>query len=557
MQHRDDLTQPQIHRLAAHLTFDEHGLDPYWAVVSQFEPDLDGLELTYAGEDYRIGTAAYWQGKIAARPSDSIDGGLYEYKIGVWSKDGIESKGADFTFRPGFSPATHVDSGDEIGGIPSDLPESIRVQVEASNLPRLDVLGLLQSLADAIDIDPDYFRADGLHEFSSIYGLETYLRLDRAAAIENVVGQDGILEDIAQFSSGQGQGEHKWDHEEITGHYETVALDPASWGRLIPEQDLAKRLKCYQPANPRSEGSDDPLSHHKIETQYWSGYYSDHSISWNEYHDAVAELRQTALSALSWAGLETGPRSDIWVADAYWEPEPTRETVAIPENPIPEEAAKSERRAQDALVDPDISEAEFNVIDALRKHGGAHVDTIASLADRSRSSVYRALEQFQGLITSHNGDVQWRDEVVKQQINEVVSRWRKSASSVVDSLQAIAERANPFKHDGRGNEPGPVARWLSTQPIELLEQHPSIRLQVTEPMASARLRKVLEAGVEAAERSGMLTTHFERARINWIDADGQEHDNWVVAPRRGTEEQVVLTKEFVEKPDPDGVFLHR
>jgi len=557
MQHRDDLTQPQIHRLAAHITWAEHGLDPYWAVVSAFEPELEGEQLVYAGEDYRIDTATYWEGKIAARPQDSIAGGLYEYKIGVWSDDGVESKGADFTFRPGFSPATHVDSGDEIDGIPGDLPDSIRVQVEASNLPRLDVVGLLQALASAIGVDPQYFDPAETHEYSSIYGLETYLRLDRDVAIENIVGSDGVLEDIAQFSSGQGRGEHKWDHEEITGHYETVALDPDSWARLISGQELAKRLKCYQPANPRSEGSDDPLSHHKLETQYWSGYYSSHSIDWDEYHSAVAELRQTALAALSWAGLDIGPRSDIWVADAYWEPEPTRETVAIPANPIPQEAAKSQRRAQDALVDPDISEAEFDVVDALRRQGGAHVGTIASLADRSRSSVYRALQQFDGLLSVHNGEISWRDDIVQQQLDEVISRWKQTASSVVDSLQAIAERASPFEHDGRGDQPGPVARWLSQQPIELLEQRPFIRLQVTEPMPSVRLREILEAGLEAAERSGMLTKYLEQARIDWVDADGAEHDNWVVAPRRGVDGRVVLTKEFVEEPDPDGVFLHR
>ena len=32
----------QVHRLGAKLLFDEHGLSPYWGMVSVFDPALEG-----------------------------------------------------------------------------------------------------------------------------------------------------------------------------------------------------------------------------------------------------------------------------------------------------------------------------------------------------------------------------------------------------------------------------------------------------------------------------------------------------------------------------------
>jgi hypothetical protein len=128
----------QVHRLGANLLFDEHGLSPYWGLVSVFDPNLEGETFVAGGEEYCIDTANFWTGKLAD-PSGDIDGGLYEYKLGVWSTDDHGEQGADLTFRPGFPNATHVDSGEEIEGIPSDCPDSVRVQVEATNLTKVDL----------------------------------------------------------------------------------------------------------------------------------------------------------------------------------------------------------------------------------------------------------------------------------------------------------------------------------------------------------------------------------------------------------------------------------
>ena len=124
---------------------------------------------------------------------------------------------------------------------------------------------------------------------------------------------------MAQFSNGHGKGKHKWDHEEIAGHYEAVSLSPDNWKRLLPDQTLAKRLKVYQPKYVRSEDeSDDPLYDHKIECQWWQSYYpGDKSLDWSGYDYAVKEFRETIVNALHWGGVDFSPSADHWVEDPY------------------------------------------------------------------------------------------------------------------------------------------------------------------------------------------------------------------------------------------------
>ncbi|WP_135304129.1 DUF7845 domain-containing protein [Haloarcula amylovorans] len=520
----EDVIDLQPHRIGAHTIFDNGGLSPYWAMVSQYEPDLDEREETFTFDDieYEIVRSSHWQGKIEAPPSATFDGAMNEYKLGVYAADDPHNElGADFTFRPGFPKACHVETGDLIGGMPTECPESVRVQIESTNLSQFEVLGLLQSLASYLSIDAGYFVE--AHEWSRIYALELYGRIERDTATGKVAGKGGVLEHLSQFSNGRGRGEHHWDHEAIKGHYEAVALSPDNWKRLLPDQTLAKRLKCYQPKWVRSEtSSDDPLFHHKIECQYWADYYPDGEspIQWTGYDTAVAEFRETVVNALHWAGVDFAPDSDVWIEDPYFEPGQADDAVGVRPNPMPDLEQQTRADAADQLAGPGTSEGAWDVLVAMTDGGGRHYQEVADEAGKSASTVYRAAERFADIIEVDNGMVRFRDGVVRDQIEEIAERWQSTKETTMDSLKRVADRASPFSRRDDG-EPSALERWANRHGIVVHSTKDPLEMELKRPVGLQEMLKILRSGLDAAEASPLPSERFENALIDWTGLDGQ------------------------------------
>lgn len=106
---------------------------PYFGIVSQFDScmgDNDVGSFQAAGETWRLNhdeeKVKYWEGQIATREQDSGDA-YYEYNVGVVADDALGRKRVNFQFWPSLPDACHVDSGEQIGSMPEDLPEGLRV----------------------------------------------------------------------------------------------------------------------------------------------------------------------------------------------------------------------------------------------------------------------------------------------------------------------------------------------------------------------------------------------------------------------------------------------
>ncbi|MFC6974320.1 hypothetical protein ACFQL1_06085 [Halomicroarcula sp. GCM10025709] len=522
----EDVVALRPHRVAANLLFDDAGLSPYHAVVGQYEPDLDEREETFGfdGREWGITNSVHWEGKIESDDAYfGFDGALNEYKLSVYADDDEhDERGADFTFRPGFPEAKHVETGDMIQGMPTQCPESIRVQVEATNLEQREILGLLQSLAEHLGINAEYFATP--HEWSSIYGLEVYGRIRRAVATGKVAGKGGVLEHIAQFSNGRGRGAYKWDHEEIVGHYEAVSLSPANWARLIDGQGLAKRLKCYQPEWVRSDGEDDPLYHHKIECQYWKGYYpdGDDSLRWDGYDSAVQELGETIVNALNWAGVEFSPTTETWVADPYFDVEQGERSYEVHSNPMPDLEEQEQASARDQLMRPETTAAEWDMLEAMTDGGSRRYDELADDAGRSTSTVYRAVEQFDDILAVDGGEIRFRDGIVRDQIEQVAEWFGSTKDAAVESLRNVADRATPLSR-GEEGEPSALERWVNRHGIAVRDATDGIEMELSRPVSLQEMLKIVRAGPDAAEASPMLTRRFEDAQITWKEPDSTRH----------------------------------
>lgn len=523
---RQETLDVQVHRLAAHLTFDEHGMSPYYGLVSVFDPGhAESLDNVSALDtEFTVEKSQFWKGKLAD-PQGNINDGLYEYQYALWEDDDVGDRGVDLKFRPGYPEATHVETGDLIGGIPTECPESIRVQVEATNLTQTEVMRLIRAFADHVGLNPDYFRET--HDWSTIYALEVYVRTHRDAATRNLVGKGGVLEHIADFSNGRGKGEHKWDHEEVLGKREAVSLDPDSWARLIPDQTLAKTLKCYQPKYVRSEeNDDDPLYHHKLEAQYWKGYYSDNdeSIAWDGYDYAVGELKQTVLCALNWAEFPLTPDEDVYVQDQYFEPELSDDVVEIVANPMPDLKEQEQVTARETLMNPDATRAEWEVVAAVTDGGPQHHAQVAEESGTSSSTVYRASERFPDVLEIVDGEVRFLDEVVRETITDIVERFQATKENTFEAIRRVADRANPLSR--RDGEPSALEQWANRHGLTARKTHDQLEFELDRPMSDREIQKIVRAGLEAAEASGILTSRFRNALLTWKGVDGEVRKGW-------------------------------
>lgn len=513
----EEPVSPAVHRLAANLIFSEEGLQPYHGIVSQFEPDLtetaDEISPDSLADSYEIDTARYWEGKIA---DPERDGGLNEYKLALWDTE-LGEKGADFTFRPGLPNATHSETGEEISGIPDDCPESVRVQVEATNLESPEVLALLQELANALGLAPRYF--DEPHEWSSAYAVETYARLERETAKRALVGSGGMLERIAAFANGGGRGAHKWDHEEETGHYEAVSLDPETWENLLPETGLARRIKCYQPDKIRSDDSDDPLRDHKLECQYWSDYQND-SIPWTEVRSAVEELRETVLSVAFWSGVDVNADADVWTPDRYFQPSTLQEEISLRDCPLDELQEEERLDARSQLIDPSASESEFEVLRVMTDGGSRHYERVAEELGAAESTVYRAAEQFDEILQIDGGEVGFISDHVRETISGVLSRYESARDKAESALSRIKEKASPLRRGRDDGEPSALERWLSAHAVDIEERADGLTLFFSQgQMSERKLVEALRSGLSAA-RSSMLEGALRDAQVYYTNPEG-------------------------------------
>lgn len=521
----------ETHGLGANLQLDEYGLSPYWGFVSVFEPDHDDvLEPFQAlGETWEVVGSSHWEGKLAPPPGQDFDGGLYEYQYKLEVDDNWGDMDATFQFRPGFPDAKHVDTGKPIGSMPDECPECLRLQSITTNLEPDQVLELLQELADHIGLNPDYFDVTP-HESSTAYQVERYGRLDRAVAEDHLTGPSGIIDQLADFASEQrGRGQYKWDHEEIVGHYQAVTFDPDTWAMLIDSQQFGKQLKCYHPAHVRdasTDPSDDPLVNPKIEVSFSPEYDPDSSVPWNGLDSIIDELDESAYNALHWAGVPITPDESVWTSeDPYFDVD-TADPVTLVSNPLPDLREATEHHVKSELMRADVTETDLEFVKALTDGGDKHYEVLADDADASTSSVYRFLSKFASFLESDNGIVRFVDDVSRSHVTDIVGQLRDTAEWASESLRDIAARDGPLRGRGDG-EPSALEQWMNRHGIRLIQDRSKrLKFELSRRVSEREMQKIIRAGLEAAESSGLHTNRFRNAYITWKDLNGNQYPEW-------------------------------
>lgn len=508
----------ETHRIAAHLQFHEHGLQPYWGLVSCYEPDhddtLDGFQAV--GDHWDIVQSTHWEGKIAD-PQGRFDHGLYEYQYRIAADDQVGDRDATFKLRPGHPRAEHVDTGDLLQGIPTELPECIRIQTETTNVDVDEVLPLLRAFFDAIGLNPEYISDP--HEWSTAYELEGYVRVDRLESDVHLTGDGGMIQQFAQFGSSEGnKGEHKWDHDDHQGHYEAVALDRDTWERLIPDQQYAKRVKSYHPEFVRKDvDEDDPLSHPKLEVQLWPGGQRE-SVPWTDLRTLKDELQTTAANTLQWSGLGLDADADAFIEDAYHDAGWTDAEFDVYDNPIPDLQERIAGRAEHELFDPRITTTEFEQLEVIADGGPQHYEDLPG----SSSLIYRMAKRL-GIVEADNGIVRFPDEITRERIKSLIQQYRDLTARIDRHVQDVIDGIGRLRSATHNTQP--IEDWMDDHGAVVAGQGRDLHFEFPgHQYDDYELARILREGYRAAVSCG-LTTKFANALISYRRPGGDRRQH--------------------------------
>lgn len=546
IEEREGIVGTQVHEFGAHLCFadDRDGMSPYYAVVGQFdaalhyEEDDEPFVEDVAGEDWLLNTDSvrYWSGGIAAE-GESYET-YNEYQVPLVADDDLsekQTKKIQFQFRPAL-PEAKTPDGDRIESMPEDLPEGIRVQINSANVHPDDVTSILRKLMQRMDVQPTYFLDEKLYAPScSVYNLARYVRLQRSVSEELITSENALLERIARFGSqNRGRGEYKWDNEEIMGHRTAVAMTTESWNKLLDGRRVGTLLKSYHMKSPeKSAGSE--TSHPKLEVQF-SQEFSDGDLKyvpWSDddydVDDLLAELDETLINCLHWAGVNLQAEDPAYVSDQYFDAGPVVRSLELVDDPIDlVEDVEADYAAQQYHA-ADLTEAQERVLRTVADGGEKHYETVAEEADVGTSTVYRTMEKLAGIVELANGLLSMQDEVIRERVSGLLQTIDEAAEWANRELSELAAEAVDLDEDS------PFASWLRRYGVQMREMRSEeapvegyceeewLELSINlGDWTEGEVRRMLrEAGIAARQTSTSMLYQLRNTVVRWTDGDGQ------------------------------------
>ncbi|WP_276258146.1 hypothetical protein [Haloglomus litoreum] len=575
-----DTVKPQVHELNAQLLFTpttdepgEDGLYPYRLLLDRWEPDLvcsfeaADTEWVFASEAsleahgiqpeaYDHKNAGYWQGNIKTRPQDSGESYIEFTAPLVDASDPNLNRRVTLIIRPALE-GINIDDDEPIDSL-RGCPEGVRIEVKSSSVDREDLLDVIQGFAGQLGIRPDWFARDHVHERSRITGLAYYVRVLKQVADQHLVNPEGLLERLAVFSSRrQGQGELKWDNEDVSGKRTAVSLNPTGLSNLYSGHGVGKLLKCYLMKNAREDARDPdghPTDHPKLEVQWSRGYtpydvsipfLTEHADGGLTIDDLAVELQEYLVNAIQWAGLSRRPEAEHWVPDDHFAPvameQEVRQAVDIVGDPIDLAVDQERNLATKAMLEDPPTEHQQGVLRALAD-GGEFEDqaALADAADTSTSTVSRTFRKYESLLSTMQ-QLSFADSIVRDRVQELMAILERDLDGIQRGIRSLLSSA-----DQEVPEDSPFGKWVQRYGATLQDHHrDGLRLDLASGNLSRHeLVKVLRAGFEAADATpGIDVRKFAFAHVAYHDEQGERvWKNEKVAVNNAVETEILGRK---------------
>jgi hypothetical protein len=565
------VVSPATHELTLLSLFAEAGVEPFWQLRRTFDEDptavaddVDGFE--FGGDQWFVDQekTKAWRDGIAipdeqrdyATDDDLEDGCFLEFQFSVVAADDVGEKKATFTIRPGFPDARKPD-GSPVGGFPTDHPAGVRVESNSSNLHPREIYQLLQRLAAELGVDPEPFGLEAVHEWSRCTQLARYLRVVRELSEEHLVSSGGLLERLARLAPrAGGKGVHMWDDEDVSGHYESLAMDARGWSKLGLDSSASKRLKSYHPFRARSSDTDaeeDELRDPKLELQFASPGHLDDDVPWGgsdpvpirsdgkyDLFDLLDEFDGTLLNCLEWAGLPTRADEEAFTADAYFGVDEEPRDIDWVADPT-EEIERTERDlVQQHVSSGDHSESERAVLAELVDGAdGKHWEEIRESIDVSKSTIYRAARAFPDILNLDDGRLSLEDRAVRERLRGALSVFDDVADWVRGQVSTL-ERAV----DDSRLEDTPLLSWARRHGVDVDRGRDGFTFRIEGRRLSwYDLWTMMRDAFDAAEATGQHTARelAKTATVVYRDVDGRHVSDDEFVRHDSTQDKVVIS----------------
>lgn len=476
------MTQPDLatHELkfSAWYTADgpHDGLAPYWALSDLLINHADGFVETAAeidGEAWDI-RLNYSRSGIAPRESDDVARDtLYEFDL---TATGYSQRKVHVNFSPRF-PGMAQPSGEPIK-TPwmhfDDVDAGVDAQVQGSNLDVDEYLPLVNRFLQELAVAADYSLHHG--HFDEPFGgriqeIERYLRLNYEQS-KKLVGDTGVLQRLMMLLAEErgAKAELAIDNEGRVGKYRALQLHSEDVGAIFPRHTAAwgRQVKSYLVREDDAFDADDALYHPKVGALYRKSL-STRTVDWDDRHDVVRELDETVLSLLSWStipldvgdGSGEGGGTTVFVPDDHFDVQPRAQTLPIAPDPTPELEARQESILLWALGQITSTDSDRDVAEALAD-GGMHRHDLAEETGWSMSTLYRALQRFEGAIESENGHFRFASRQLARDVTALIQRVEDTKATVLSQAERLLDV------EIRSNSNSAFERWLAQYGAEFV-----------------------------------------------------------------------------------------
>lgn len=518
---------PAPHEFWANLLFDQHDLDPFFALDRTVKDhDGSGLEAFHDdGEQWRA-RLSYQESNIV-NPGDETPHGtpfsletIREYRLKV-ERHPDEDPVGEQSFTAHIAPRWQGMEGEKDDGttteisVPEGFREGINVRLNGSNIGFRRYHLLLTKAFAVFGIDTRYVRDP--HPFSNIQDAELYGRLDRDLS-GPVHARDGPIAQMGHLLEGDRRGYRKVvqndddNHDRnLPGFYHTVTLDPRRVREAFPSHSMAKEIKHYYAKEALSMPDDHPLRHPKVGVSLQSSRM-DETVYWDDLETLEHELEQTLVSVLADAGIDVAPEhgNGPFVEDAYFEVEISADGPDPVTLDLTELKQEQEHIVVRHLADG-FSPCQEEALETLVSDGGEiSPNDIAQENGRHVESVRRALRDLDELVDRGYSKVELRSEYVADLVSTAVNEARESVGRALEAT-AKAERA---AERGLDETMSAFVAWASRHGVDVKDARDArLRLRFGD-LPDSQLRRAVKNGYELWLEAGMPAERYRSARLD-------------------------------------------
>jgi hypothetical protein len=420
----------------------------------------------------------------------------------------------------------------------------VNVRIRGSNIEFAEYLNVLQQAAGSVGVKWSYFTEP--HSSSNVQQAERYVRVHKSAS-GPIHARDGPLARMGHLLENDRDGHRKVEQrdmnergKQLPGYRHQTAVDEHRIQEILPNHSLPKRVKHYYAREALSRAESDPLAHPKVGAIYYSSLWRNQDknlgVSPEDLAQLTEEIEELLLSILSDAGLNVHT-TEPYVSDAYFEATTSERDRQVVDLPLEDIESTQESVVIDHIADG-LSPVQWESLNVLVSDGGSvSPEDIAESGGFHKDSVYRALDEIDGLVECEYGSVSLKSTHVGELVHDAVRRAKEATREAVEAGAKAIEAAER----GLDEETSALVAWASKHCEGFKESNDSVTVNMYEKAedqqtARKRARRKLREGEQLWTQARKNVVPFRLGNLNLTIEVTESGNSLKSAPSQDSEQ---------------------